>query len=147
MSLHRQGLTPATWLCLENNTPQSYLNNKSLNNYFESELIFYHPAVLTFQAIVFLLMEVVGNFLLSALIIHEKFGMDPQKRTVTNQLMSSLCLNLIIFNILIMPVFWISRIYELTCKFFSNFLIFCVSKSYSRVSCQSLCDSWDVFFL
>ena len=38
----------------------------------------------------FVIFEIIGNFLLFCMIIYEKYGMDSQKRTVTNQLLSSI---------------------------------------------------------
>jgi hypothetical protein len=52
--------------------------------------------------------EVIGNGLLAVIIMYEKFGMDPQKRTTINQLMSKVCWMLIIRNLTIVP-FWVSR--------------------------------------
>ena len=54
--------------------------------------------------ILFLFLEIFGNSSLICLIIFEKYGMDPQKRTLTNQLFSSCCTSLIILNILIAPL-------------------------------------------
>lgn len=49
--------------------------------------------------------EVVSNPLLFAIIHYEKYGMDPKKRTVVNQLISSLCAFHIYFNLTYLP-FW-----------------------------------------
>ena len=51
----------------------------------------------------FVFLELLGNFLLICMVHYEKYGMDPQKRTVTNQLLSSICVMMIFFNVIIMP--------------------------------------------
>ena len=56
------------------------------------------PQIWAFIVLVVLLLETVGNFLLFCLITFEKFGMDSQKRTVTNQLLSSICVIMIALN-------------------------------------------------
>jgi hypothetical protein len=47
--------------------------------------------------------EVIGNGLLAIIIMYEKFGMDPQKRTAINQLLSKVCWMLIMTNLTIFP--------------------------------------------
>jgi hypothetical protein len=47
--------------------------------------------------------EVIGNGLLVIIIMYEKFGMDPQKRTTINQLLSKVCWMLIMTNGTIFP--------------------------------------------
>jgi hypothetical protein len=47
--------------------------------------------------------EVIGNGLLYIIIMYEKFGMDPQKRTAINQLLSKVCWMLIMTNLTIFP--------------------------------------------
>ena len=42
--------------------------------------------MMTFYIFLFLVVEILGNFLLLSMIMYEKYGMDSQKRTVTNQL-------------------------------------------------------------
>jgi hypothetical protein len=54
-------------------------------------------------AILFLIIETIGNFLLYCMIIYEKYGMDSQKRTVTNQLLSSICGSRILYNFITVP--------------------------------------------
>ena len=61
--------------------------------------------------------ETLGNFLLICMILYEKYGMDPQKRTVTNQLLSSICWCVIFHNIFSMPFAMIARIFGPTSKF------------------------------
>ena len=73
----------------------------------------YNPSV-QMQALyimMFLILESVGNFLLLCMITYEKYGMDSQKRTVTNQLLSNLCICVILYNILIMPTVLIHRVF------------------------------------
>jgi hypothetical protein len=50
-----------------------------------------------------LAVEVIGNGLLAIIIMYEKFGMDPQKRTTINQLLSKVCWMLIMTNGTIFP--------------------------------------------
>ena len=38
------------------------------------------------------------------MIFYEKYGMDAQKRTVTNQLLSKMIVVLILFNIVVLPI-------------------------------------------
>ena len=57
------------------------------------------PKMLVFAIIIYLLVEIVGNFLSFCMIIYEKFGSDSQKRTATNQLLSSICGMFIVFNV------------------------------------------------
>jgi hypothetical protein len=47
--------------------------------------------------------EIIGNGLLVVIIMYEKFGMDPQKRTTINQLLSKVCGMLIMTNLIIFP--------------------------------------------
>ena len=57
-----------------------------------------------FFGILFFVVETLGNFLLFCLIIYEKYGMDAQKRTATNQLLSGFCCSVILFNVGILPL-------------------------------------------
>ena len=61
--------------------------------------------MMTFYIFLFLIVEILGNFLLLSMITYEKYGMDSQKRTVTNQLLSSICVSFIIHNVIAMPIF------------------------------------------
>ena len=54
--------------------------------------------------ILLLIVETLGNYLFFCMVWYEKFGMDPQKRTITNQLFSRMILALIFFNIFILPL-------------------------------------------
>ena len=65
-----------------------------------------------FYGILFFVVETLGNFLLFCLITYEKYGMDAQKRTATNQLLSSLCCSVILFNIGILPMIMTVRIFK-----------------------------------
>ena len=55
----------------------------------------------------FLIVEIPGNLLLLFVICYEKYGMDPQKRTVTNKLLTSK-----LQNIIVMPILMFHRIYH-----------------------------------
>ena len=50
------------------------------------------------------IIETYGNACLACMIIYEKFGMDPQKRTINNQLLSKLCFLFILNNISVCPL-------------------------------------------
>ena len=86
----------------------------------------YNPSVQMriFYACLFLILETVGNFLLFCMIIYEKYGMDSQKRTITNQLLSSICWSAILWNIFFMPIIMIARIYGPLSKLMSKTSIF-----------------------
>ena len=66
----------------------------------------------SFQIVLCLLLETVGNRLLLALIFYEKFGMDPQKRTLVNQLFSLLCIALIFMNLVGIPLHLVAKCAE-----------------------------------
>ena len=68
--------------------------------------------MMTLYVFIFLIVEVLGNFLLLSMIMYEKYGMDPQKRTVTNQLLSNICGTFIIQNVIVMPILMFHRIYR-----------------------------------
>ena len=74
-----------------------------------------HPPLLVqiFFGILFFVVETLGNFLLFCIITYEKYGMDAQKRTATNQLLNSLCGSVILFNIGILPMVMTVRIFKL----------------------------------
>ena len=61
-------------------------------------------------AIMFMIFETIGNFLLYCMISYEKYGMDSQKRTVTNQLLSSVCVSRILHNFIVIPITTIQHI-------------------------------------
>ena len=60
----------------------------------------------------FLIVEIPGNLLLLSMIYYEKYGMDSQKRTVTNKLLTSICVIFILQNIIVMPILMFHRIYR-----------------------------------
>ena len=74
----------------------------------------------SFLAILFIIFETIGNFLLFCIIIYEKYGMDSKKRTVTNQLLSSICVNNIVFNCIFMLVTTIQRLFDIHGKLILN---------------------------
>ena len=53
--------------------------------------------------------EVIGNACLFATFFYERFGMDPQKRTIINQLLSQMCWIVITLNVTCLPVFVVRR--------------------------------------
>ena len=68
--------------------------------------------IIMFYVFLFLIVEIPGNILLLSMITYEKYGMDSQKRTVTNQLLSSICVSFIIHNVIAMPIAMLHRIYH-----------------------------------
>ena len=68
--------------------------------------------MMIFYVFLFLIVEILGNFLLLSMITYEKYGMDSQKRNVTNQLLSSICISFLIHNIIAMPIVMFHRIYH-----------------------------------
>ncbi len=71
----------------------------------------YPVSVVALQAAFVFLLITVGNGSLLATIIYEKYGMDPQKRTVTNKMLTSLMILMILFNLSIMPLHMKLKIY------------------------------------
>ena len=67
--------------------------------------------MMTLYIFLFLIVEILGNFLLLSMIIYEKYGMDSQKRTVTNKLLSSICVSFILQNVIALPIAMFHRIY------------------------------------
>jgi hypothetical protein len=61
------------------------------------------PVYMAICAVITVAVEVIGNGLLASVIMYEKFGMDPQKRTTINQLVSKVCWMLIMTNLAIFP--------------------------------------------
>ena len=108
---------------LPNNLDTVYFNQSS--NHTETFHIFVNFSVknnsaqfiqpnalmIAFYATFLLIIETLGNFLLYCMIIHEKYSMDPQKRTATNILLSNMITIQILFNILIMPIFTFNCIF------------------------------------
>ncbi|MCP3932746.1 MAG: hypothetical protein GY705_27050 [Bacteroidetes bacterium] len=68
--------------------------------------------MMTFYIFLFLIVEILGNFLLLSMITYEKYGMDSKKRTVTNQLLSSICVSFIILNVIAMTLAMLHCIYH-----------------------------------
>ena len=71
---------------------------------------------IVFYVVFLIMLETVGNFLLYCMIVYEKYGMDTQKRTLTNQLLSTMILVQIFCNIFIMPIYAIYHIFGLHSK-------------------------------
>ena len=62
-----------------------------------------HPGLIVLFVFLLIILEILGNFLLFCIIFYEKFGMDSQKRTVTNQLLSKMTGVQILSNLFIIP--------------------------------------------
>ena len=72
---------------------------------FEEEKHIIPGAGFIFLCVLALIMlETIGNFLLFCMILYEKYGMDPKKRTISNQLLSRTIYVQIFCNIFIMPL-------------------------------------------
>ena len=78
------------------------------------------PELILLKVTFFVLLEIFGNFLLISMILYEKYGIDPKKRTVNNQLLSSICWIIILFNMSIMPSYFYCGIFPTLCKHFDN---------------------------
>ena len=74
------------------------------------------PETIVFYIVFLVMLETVGNFLLFCIFVYEKYGMDTQKRTLTNQLLSMMILVQIFCNIFIMPIYAIYHIFGLHSK-------------------------------
>ena len=74
------------------------------------------PELVALYIVLLVILETLGNFLLLCMILHEKYGMDPQKRTVTNQLLSKMLIVQIFCNVFIMPLFALFSILGLQSK-------------------------------
>ena len=82
-----------------------FLPSEALGQPVHSEDI----GIMIFMIFLYILLETVGNFLLFCIIMYEKFGMDPQKRTITNRLLSSICAMEIVFNVVVVTLKLINR--------------------------------------
>ena len=104
--------TPEEYIIISNKTFH-LMENVSLD---EHSMNVNSPApsaeMMTFYVFLFLIVEIPGNFLLLSMITYEKYGMDSQKRTVTNQLLSSICVSFMIHNFIAMPIAMFHRIYR-----------------------------------
>jgi hypothetical protein len=61
------------------------------------------PVYVASCVIITLAVEVIGNGLLAIIIMYEKYGMDPQKRTAINQVLSKVCWLTIMTNLIVFP--------------------------------------------
>ena len=94
-------------------TFQIFENFSIRNNSGQFILIQPNATMIAFYATFILIIETLGNFLLYCMIFYEKYGMDPQKRTVTNMLLSNMIRFQILFNIIFMPIITFHRIFGL----------------------------------
>ena len=78
--------------------------------------------------IVCAVIEIVGNGLLTLMIIHEKFCMDPKKRTAINQLMTYMCIWLILHNLVGAPLMTYSIYVKDTGKNYLPISVLAISK-------------------
>ena len=79
----------------------SFLKNVTLEalETFNATKVEWDPMIIAQTVILAILVLVVGNFLLSAIYLYEKFGQDPKKRTISNILISHLCIIIICYNL------------------------------------------------
>ena len=80
---------------------ESFLTNQTSSC---TDLDNHNVQIFGFQIFLLVLLETLGNVLLLAMIIYEKYGMDPQKRTLSNQLFSLLCGSFIFMNLVGIPL-------------------------------------------
>ena len=62
------------------------------------------PAFIGICCFITVIVEIFGNGNLLVMMIYEKCGMDPQKRTVNNQLIFNLCISFIVLNLISCPL-------------------------------------------
>ena len=98
--------------------------NRTLN---PLDLIDTGPAFIGICCFFTLIVEIFGNGNLLIMLIYERFAMDPQKRTVNNQLIFNLCFSNIIQNLISCPLLTyrmlVSPLGKLSLKSFPYFFI------------------------
>ena len=91
------------------------------------DLIDTGPAFIGICCFITLIVEIFGNGNLLIMMIYERFAMDPQKRTVNNQLIFNLCFSNIIQNLISCPLLTyrmlVSPLGNLSLESFPNFFI------------------------
>ena len=110
------------------NSTQFNVSFNEENNVFQLPPV----GIIAFYTILFLIAETLGTFLLTCMIIYEKYGMDPQKRTVSNQLLSNNCIMWIVHNLLVMPIFTANQIFGPQGKFLLTLLKFGLSEKHTK---------------
>ena len=88
------------------NDTTSTNNDSIIEMMKQQEIIQDKPIFIVIGITLFILIEVIGNGSLLTMIIYEKYGMDIKKRTVNNQLLSSLCKGSVFCNVCIYPFIW-----------------------------------------
>ena len=63
-----------------------------------------NPVFISTCIIIICIVEIIGNGNLIIMMVYERYAMDPQKRTVNNQLISYLCFVGIIQNLVCCPI-------------------------------------------
>ena len=63
-----------------------------------------NPVFILTCVIIFFTVEIIGNGNLIIMMVYERYAMDPQKRTVNNQLIFYLCFVGIIQNLICCPI-------------------------------------------
>ena len=117
------------------------MENVSLDEHsMNSNSLVPSAVMMTFYVFLYVIVEVLGNFLLLSMITYEKYGMDSQKRTVTNQLLSSICISFIILNVIAMTIAMFHRIYHpfliTLCK---KIYLFCALRQMILIRKRCLC--------
>ena len=87
------------------------------NNTIEFMDIQPSAGIITFYVMLFIILELLGNCLLSFIVIYEKHGLPSLKRTIINQLVSSMCVVMIVNNLVVMPLSLYNIIIGLQSKF------------------------------
>ena len=137
---------------LENLTFSDFANSSIDHDVIEKCFYFTIKIIETFQTDIsnalkglffYLFLLVFGNAALRILILYEKEGMDPQKRTINNQLLSKMCLILIWRNVFLSlgvvamsPFFW-----NIDLGIYFNISV------ENNCFCASLLIIWHYFFL
>ena len=97
---------------------------------YQTSIVEKHWIEIAIWIIWFFAVEICGNLILFATFAYEKYGMDPKKRTILNQLLSQSSFIVIFLNILVLPpVLWkflIGPLHPLLAKFVMKNLLLLV---------------------
>ena len=91
---------------------------------FNASKVEWDPMIIAQTVTLAILIQVVGNFLLSAIYLYEKFGQDPKKRTISNILISHMCLIVISYNLSGLPLLTVALAFGPLGNHFKSHTIF-----------------------
>ncbi len=100
LSSYHSNALPCRLISFRHFQMESSFSNQTACKHCEVESI----QIIGLQIFLCVLLETLGNGLLYAIIFYEKYGMDPQKRTLSNQLFSLLCGAFIFMNLFGIPL-------------------------------------------